>query len=111
MEGDIGPHQSSAPGIRGVVLGDHVRVSLSAERRPVRRATFQRDHRLCVGGTQCESCADLASVSLSGGTIASATDVTEPFMTTSSGGSGTITVSVPFHFCRVAITLAPSTDS
>jgi feruloyl esterase len=56
-------------------------------------------------------CPDLMRLSLADATITSATEVTKPFTTTASGGSGTITVPADFPFCRVLMTLTPSTDS
>ena len=57
------------------------------------------------------SCPDLKQLRLEGATIMSATEIAAPFTTTASGGSGTITVSVEFPFCRVIMRLTPKSDS
>jgi feruloyl esterase len=57
------------------------------------------------------TCAGLSSLSLTDGTVTSATDITAPYTTTASSGPATITVSAPFPFCRVEATLTPTADS
>jgi len=56
-------------------------------------------------------CASLTGTALLDGIVTSAADVTGPFTTTASSGSATITVSVPFTFCKVTANLAPTADS
>jgi len=57
------------------------------------------------------ACTNLLGMSLAGGTITTATDITAPFTTPASSGSATITVSAPFPFCNVTADLTPTSDS
>src|SRR5262249_4629802 len=56
-------------------------------------------------------CTNLISTALAHGTVPAALDVTGPFTTTASSGAATITVAVPFAFCRVTARLTPTADS
>ena len=56
------------------------------------------------------ACADLVNLTLTDGTITSATDVSAPFLTTTQQ-PGTVPMTVPVPFCLVQASLTPSTDS